>query len=581
MPKNISRGTRKKTLQQRIRAMPIGPGVYRWLDRKRNVLYVGKAKNLRRRLQSYLGKKSNDGPWRRALSDSIADVDVTLTPSEREALVLETNLIKELQPKYNVLMKDGKNYLYARITSSDPFPRVNLVRHLEKDRAEYFGPYLTKESIEHILAMLHELFTFRACKRSLDRLNKDPGTAVTTAVPCLEHQIGRCCGLCTGAVHREEYRRRIGQVIRFLRGNHEKARTLLKTRMKTAAGERKFERAATLRNFLAILDGTPRGGILVSDTSEEDSDIFGIATHTGHVHVVLLPQRHGRIVGDVHFALTGSAENAAQVLEQFLPQYYGEHRDIPPTILLPTDFEGRATLTQWLSAVRGRRVNIHIPERGRKSRLLQLAEKNALDKAEQAAREWEQKQKNTSAALQGLQKALGLLHPPHRIEAYDISHLSGTETVGSMVVALNGQAANNHYRSFTIRTLREGAIDDYKALQEILQRRLRYLQEQKKKPRKGKRQRQDSSLPSTPDLLVIDGGKGQLSVALDVLGESQLTIPVVAIAKREEEVFVAGKSTPLSLPEPEKLLLMRLRDEAHRFANRHRERRLRHRLLRS
>ncbi len=560
--------------------MPTGPGVYRWLDQKKNVLYVGKAGNLRKRLQSYLRSHKSDGPWRRALLDAAVDVDVTLTPNEREAFILETNLIKELQPKYNVLMKDGKNYLYVRIAMDDPFPRIDLVRRMEKDGAEYFGPYLTRESVEQILAMLHELYDFRACRRSLDMLNKCPETAFVNAMPCLEYQIGRCCGLCAGMVRREEYRGRMEQIARFLRGEQREARKLLRDRMAAAAAARKFEKAASMRNALTALEETPRGGMLAADASDEEGDIFGVALRAGRAHVVIFLQRHGRIVGDVRFTLEGQADAPAHVLEQFLPQYYGEHRNIPRQILLPMDIEGKDALAQWLTEQRGGSVRIVAPKRGQRYRLLQLAEKNATEQARQEAQEREKKQKNTSAALRGLQNALRLPRPPRRIEGYGVSHLSGTETVGSMVVLRGGEPQNAHYRSFVIRTMKEGAIDDCAAIHEVLTRRLRHLTHKEEEPPRH-RQTPDRSFSRIPDLIVIDGGKGQLSIAIDVLQECNLTIPVVALAKREEDLFVPGSPKPVPLPKdsPALFLLMRLRDEAHRFANRHREQRMKNRLL--
>ena len=555
--------------------MPTGPGVYRLLDQKKNILYVGKASNLRRRLRSYLRNNKSDGPWRRALLDAAVDVDVTLAPNEREALILETNLIKELQPKYNVLMKDGKNYLYVRIAMNDPFPRTDLVRRMENDGAEYFGPHLTRETAERTLAMLHELYDFRACRRSLDILNTCPETAFMNAAPCLEYQIGRCCGLCAGMVRREEYRGRMEQVARFLRGEQGEARKLLRDRMTEAAAARKFEKAASLRNTLAALEETPRDGMLVADASDEEGDIFGVALRAGRAHVVIFLRRHGRIVAAGTFVLDGSTDTPAHVLEQFLPQYYGEHRDIPRQILLPMDVEGKGAIAQWLTEQRGSSVRIVAPKRGRRYRLLQLAEKNAMEQARQEAQEREKKQKNTSAALRGLQNALRLPRPPRRIEGYDISHSSGTETVGSMVVLRGGEPQNTHYRSFVIRTVKEGAIDDCAAIREVLTRRLRHLTHKEEEPLR-RRQKPDRSFSRTPDLLVIDGGKGQLSVARSVLRDARLAIPVVALAKHKEELFAPGSPKPVPLPKdsPALFLLMRLRDEAHRFANRHREKRI-------
>lgn len=718
MPKQSSN---RRTLQRHIASAPPSPGVYRWKDDKGHVLYVGKAKNLRKRLQSYLGEKKSDGPWRRALRAAVADIDITVTGSELEALILETNLIKELQPKYNVLMKDGKNYLYIKVSVEDPYPRVETVRRLEKDGAKYFGPYLSSDEVRQTLDMLQETLQYRACERSLDHLNKCPGTSFANDVPCLECQIGRCNGLCAGTMDSKVYLQRMDALINFLKGNHEPVHKIVKERMQTAALERKFELAAKLRNYLLKLAKKPEQQ-LVTDTTGETSDILGVAVLSNRAHVTILHRRDGRMIGESHFALSGQAESAASVLDQFLPQFYDEGRQVPPIVMLPTEVDNDDVLHDLLNKRRGSTVELLMPQRGRKEHLLQLAERNAIEKARQMEEKWEAEERNVQKALEELKTTLTLPTLPKRIEGFDISHLSGTETVGSMVVMLNGKACHDQYRSFTIHTMKEGQIDDYAALREVLQRRIRHLGREREQwahegitigkarkteePRilallqehpeelydddvrskdflaarkndmiiafcrlyrlpnngptllrsllvlpkfRGKRLGQflvrkilaslkhgkvyitiqpkleqyyaelgfrhvlkipaamdaflrisgaprstmvmvyfptqhkpDCSLASTPDLLVIDGGKGQLSAALDVLRKSELTIPVVAIAKRKEELFVPGSPRPIPLPKdsPALFLLMRLRDEAHRFANRHREKRV-HRHLHS
>lgn len=596
---------------------------------------------------SYLQRNiAHQGPWKRALSTHIADFDITVTQSDIEALMLETNLIKEYKPKYNVLMKDDKNYLFIKISVADAYPRVETVRRLEKDGAKYFGPYVSSAEVRKTLDMLQETLQYRACKQSLDHVNKCRGTALASAVPCLEYQIGRCNGLCAGTVDSKAYLQRIAALINFLKGNHEPVRAMVKERMQRAALERKFELAAKLRNELFMLGKKPEQP-LTTDTTGETSDILGVAILSHRIHVVILHRRGGRMIGESHFALSGQAESTASVLEQFLPQFYDEGREVPPIVMLPTKVKNNKTLHDLLCKRRGDTVALLMPQRGRKEHLLQLAERNAIEKAQQMEGKWETETHNTVLALTELQHILRLTSPPRRIEGYDISHLSGTETVGSMVVTVDGRARSDQYRSFTIRTLKQGAIDDYAAIREVLTRRLRHLKKKegprtwKKKgyflltrQKKGKtyividplleqyyaengfrhvlktppvlgkkakkiiaenpkiapplvmvydprQHKPDRSLESVPDLFVIDGGKGQLSVAMDVLQTLKLTIPVVALAKREEELFAAGSRKPLPLPKdsPALFLLMRLRDEAHRFANRHRERRKKNSLL--
>lgn len=710
-------------LRKRVSQSPTGPGIYRWLDEKGTVLYVGKAKNLRKRLSNYVqGKRgTNEGPWKQSFLAQIADVDMTVTNSELEALLLETNLIKQLRPKYNVLMKDDKSYLFVRVTMQEPYPRVESVRRFLQDGAKYFGPYMSSTHVRETLDLLHEALQYRACKASLDILNKHTPKGGRLSA-CLEHQIGRCNGLCTGALSREEYLSRIERVISFFKGNEEPVRQALRDRMQAAAKEKKFEQAAKFRNYLNVLEGKPAEQ-LATDGSGEDSDVIGVAVLSGRAHVVVLHRRNGRLINESHFALQGQAESAASVLEQFIPQFYDEGQEVPPAVMLPTDIPDQSVMAELLRERRKGAVKLLTPERGRKSHLVQLAEKNALEKARQMEMKWEAEERNAKNALEQLQEILGLPTLPKRIEGYDISHLGGTETVGSMVVIKDGKAASDQYRSFTIRSLERGEVDDYRSIKEVLTRRLRRLTENLKaeekewkakgltfgvsrkseqeaiktiidahpadlcdynwqkgkflvarkdgrivgmvqlaahdgkknleldsvwvdkefrggklghflvrsvlrKVKKGKvylaafpameeyygqtgfriireppawlsksmeprREKQplfhtdiymmweahqnkiDPSLSATPDLLVIDGGKGQLSTVVSVLKDFKLDIPVIGLAKRVEEVFKPGDSFETVFPKDSqaKFLLMRLRDEAHRFSNAHREKR--------
>jgi excinuclease ABC subunit C len=748
-----------ETLRKRIRASSEGPGIYRWLDKNGKVMYVGKAKNLKKRLAWYVNPRPGAfvGPWRQSFLEQIHDFDVTVTNTELEALILETNLIKELRPKYNVLMKDDKNYLYYRITLQDTYPRVDTVRKVVNDGSKYFGPTLSGYEVHRTLQLLRRLYPFRTCKMGIEvahplplgdseavsdkrlgasnneEANRVPLIANHSSTipldvicthkdrmtPCLDYHIEQCSAPCIGLKSPEEYfKESIEGVLTFLKGDREPARKLLLERMAIAAKEKKFEQAAKFRDLLGSMDAMQEKQV-ISDPSGENSDIVGVAVLSGRAHTIVLQCRNGKLIGESHFELAGQAEDIAEVLEQFLPQFYDDGIDLPDALVIPVDFPGRKTLSQWLEVKRGKKVKVTIPERGKKSQLLQLAEKNAMEKARQLEVRWESEKANTQAALEGLQKHLELPSLPHRIEGYDISHLGGTETVGSMVVMCDGKAANDHYRSFIIRSVAAGDIDDYRSLQEVLRRRLRYIQENvsaeekkwkeegvsfgkirkkeheviteimKKYPeelwerpiadcdffvarmreevigftykhtysekmqeicgvwaaeaykgtrlslfllrkilrtiKKGKayivvkaihesayseagfryviqpppqlqerletilkekpeeeyiammfeafQNKMDPSLSSRPDLLVIDGGKGQLSSVVDVLKEYDLKIPVIGLAKREEEVFVPIKKTPVVFPKDSqsKFLLMRLRDEAHRFANRLRE----------
>lgn len=682
-------------LRLRVAASPTQPGVYRWLDDEGVVLYVGKAKNLRARLKSYVAATpSKDlGPWKLSLIERVRNVDWTVVTSELEALVLETNLIKEFRPKYNVLMKDDKNYVYVKVTVGDPYPTVDIVRQMEDDGAQYFGPHLRAMDTRRALDMVQDLVQYRACKESLALLNRGGDPAKLR--PCLDEQIGQCCGLCAGKIDAAEYLSRIERLVAYFKGDYspliERARSL----MRQAASLKQFERASHFRDALASLENLAQRQI-VSDTSGEDVDVFGVALLSGTVHAVLLKKRRGKLIGEESFSLMGRAADLGEALEQLLPQYYEASPDVPEIVLVGGEFPSRGALEELLARRRGKKVKVKIPERGLKSQLLSLAERNAQEKALKAEASWEADARNTAEALAALQQLAKLPAPPRRVEGYDISHLGGTETVGSMVVAVDGKPRNDHYRSFTIRTLQHGDIDDYQSLKEVLSRRFRHLvggikaEESKwaadgisvRKSKKSdaekvgecdgalvaekdgeavgivtvaghdghvelaklwidpsfedgplasflirkavlaakhkvyavvdagnessyaalgfrhvqrapkafeskleegkilmacdpKDQKPDASLTSRPDLLVIDGGKGQLGVAVEALRNWKLDIPVISLAKREEEVFEPESPRPIPFPadSPAKFFLMRLRDEAHRFANAHRKKR--------
>lgn len=700
------------SLRKRIAKAPTSSGVYRWKNSKGEVLYVGKAVNLRERLRNYVATKADKGlgPWKLALRNHLADVDWTLTNSELEALILETNLIKEIRPRYNVMMKDDKNHVYVEVTVSDPCPSIDVVRQMSNAKARYFGPFLTAWEVRRSLELLQLLLSFQACKRGLERCNKEAHrslSATNPPKPCLEYQIGKCNGLCIGALTPEEYCKRIDAVMDFFKGNRGAVAMKARELMAQAAQEKKFERAGKLRDALAFIEHQKEGQI-VSDPHGKDLDIIGIALSTARAQAVALRVRDGKLIGEQLYPLIGQPESVTEALTGFLPQYIEVQTSLPAALIVPEEFPDRTLLAKLATERTGRRVDIIVPERGKKSHLLELAMHNAEEKLRAQETAWESAARNLEDALKELQEALALPSPPKRIEGYDISHLGGTETVGSMVVMQSGKPANKEYRSFTLRTVREGEIDDYKSLREVLRRRLRHLVDERKQweekgvtigkalkkdratiatmlpcenskelacivarendhlcgcgrlvelenkvialeplwiaekyqkerlwftlarsllstLKKGKiytvatpethdalnevgfldidhpppcikrmgkatsipmmmeaqRSKPDASLCERPDLLVIDGGKGQLSAARDAMQVIGIELPVLGLAKKQEEIFVRGKKDPLILPQesPAKYLLMRLRDEAHRCSNAHREKRLKRRVL--
>ncbi|MDP7069483.1 MAG: UvrB/UvrC motif-containing protein, partial [Candidatus Peribacteraceae bacterium] len=357
-----------------------------------------------------------------------------------------------------------------RITK-DVYPVLSVVRQVEEDDARYFGPYLSAYNIKRTLNTLHDVFRFRSCALATDALNRDkpPERA------CLEYQIGQCNGLCVGDITQKQYIEGIEAVMRFLKGDHADAVVTLKDMMEDAANNNKFEKAAKLRDTLVYIESLDIPQV-VSDTSRENTDAIGIALQNGKAQVVVLRERNGRLVEERSIALAGEADNIGAVLAELLPQYYSVETDIPDLILIQEEIEDKAILEAWLVQIREKSVEIRAPERGKKSKLLALAESNAAQKVSQQFAKWEAAAQNISTALKELREVLGSENTFKRIEGYDISHLGGTETVGSMVVLKNGKPANKEYRSFTIRTVKEGEIDDYKALKEMLGRRLKYIE---------------------------------------------------------------------------------------------------------
>ncbi|MBI3332373.1 excinuclease ABC subunit C, partial [Candidatus Peregrinibacteria bacterium] len=347
-----------EVLRKRIAEVPTDPGIYRWLSKEGEVLYVGKAKSLRNRVRSYLnGNGKAQGPWKESLIKQIADFDVTVTTSELEALVLETNLIKKLRPKYNVLMKDDKNYVYVRITVYEDFPRIEVVRRIVEDGARYFGPYLSAYDTHRTLEVLHQIYGFKACKASLDFKN-----GITKVEPreCLEHQIGRCNGLCVNAVTQEQHEAAIDQVMSFFKGHRDPAIARLKEIMREVAAAKKFEKAGELRDSLKLFEHY-QVGQLVSDPSGDNTDVVGVALLSGRASVVVMQQRGGKVAGEQQVNLSGQAETICDVLEQFLPQYYEAITDLPDTILVAEDFDERELLSAYLTLQKEKKVTVAVP----------------------------------------------------------------------------------------------------------------------------------------------------------------------------------------------------------------------------
>ena len=542
-------------------SLPVKTGVYIMKDEYDRVIYVGKAVNLRSRVRSYFQDSAEHGERTRLLVDKVRDIEYVVTDTEVEALVLESNLVKEYSPRYNVKLKDDKSYPFVKITASEPFPRVYVTRKVVQDGSIYFGPYTDVTKLRETIDVVRKVFSVRSCHRRID--GQTPG-----ARPCLNYHIGRCLAPCTGTVTPEEYSRSVREVMMFLEGRSRELVKAVSERMEIAAKQLDFERAAILRDQLRALESvTSRQKVLCGAGVERD--VIALAKDDKRTCVVLFYIRDGLLIGREHFMLEpGIDDDDSSLVTAFLQQYYSQAAFVPKEILVSNDIRDRETVEQWLRRKRGSAVALAAPRRGEKRRLVEMAEENAAEMLRIAKEESEQKQFRLQKALLDLKAALSLPDVPKRIECYDISNTQGTDIVASMVVFDNGEPRRSHYRRFRIRGV-EGP-DDFASMRQVVRRRMSHL------VRVGASDRTEpspvdgsDSFEARPDLVVVDGGKGQLSAALSALEQLGInSVPVIGLAKREEEVFVPGQPDPVVLDhESEALfLLQRIRNEAHRFA---------------
>jgi excinuclease ABC subunit C len=553
-------------VNERLSSLPTKPGVYLMKDAYGQVLYVGKAINLRNRVRSYFHAANGQAPKVRRLVEHIADLEFIVTSSELEALILECSLIKKYRPRYNVRLKDDKRYPYIKITMQEDFPRIYTVRRMQNDGARYFGPYTSSRAVRQTLEFLHKLFPYLTCKR--DITGKDRRA-------CLYYHIGRCAGPCIGAISREEYRNLIEQVILFLQGKQERIVSDLQRKMEQAAQALNYESAAKLRDQIQALQQVIEKQKIVS-TARSDQDVIAFAREDGQVCVQAFFIRGGKLIGREYFILTGTQdeENRA-VMTSFIKQFYAEAAYIPPDIFVQYDVEEAMVIEEWLHQKRGTKVTIHIPRRGKAHELVQMAAENAMATLAHLRAQWAADQARQVTALEELQKYLHLDKAPTRIECYDISNIQGTSATGSMVVFVKGVPHKSDYRRFRIKTV-EGA-DDYAMLQEVLRRRFKRaasgiqdtgyrLQDAGSK---GEDVGERGGWGVLPDLLIVDGGKGQVNAAREVMAElGAQHIPAIGLAKQREEVFLPERPDPILLPRDSEALylLQRVRDEAHRFA---------------
>jgi len=505
-----------ETVEERLKSLPTQPGCYIYKDEHGSVLYVGKAISLRNRVRSYFQASAKHGPRIARLVSKIRDIEWIVVDTEIEALVLECNLIKQHRPPFNVRMRDDKTYPYITITKED-FPRVMFTRRLRKDGAKYFGPYPSAFAVRDTLQLLHKTFPLIPCNKSWS------GAPVQR--PCLYYHLGRCLGPCAGLSDREEYGKILDKVERFLGGKEEMMVEDLQKEMMAAAEELDFEKAAKIRDQLnAIQTVLSRQKVLTTDTV--DQDVIAVVKDERGAAIQMLYIRAGKLIGQRQYVLDGASEaQPAEAVQQFVKQYYSEAAEVPREILLPVEIEERNIVQSWLRQKKGSAVAVEVPQTGEKMKLVDMAAANAEQALAQFAQEMQQKEAWAEEAIGQLQDSLGLDVPPMRIEGYDISNIQGTSPVGSMVVAENGDAAKAEYRRFKIRYHPESP-NDYAMMHEVITRRLRaYIDG-------------DEKFVRLPDLIMIDGGKGQLSAALKARDELGLTVPMVGLAKRHELLYI-------------------------------------------
>jgi excinuclease ABC subunit C len=540
--------------KERLSSLPAKPGVYLMKDAADRIIYVGKAIHLRNRLRSYFHASSGQTLKVRRLVEHIGDFEFIVTGSELEALILECNLIKKHRPRYNVRLKDDKRYPYIKISLQDDFPRIYTVRRMQNDGAQYFGPYTSSKAVRQTMELLRKLFPYLTCKREITGQDKRP---------CLYYHIDRCAGPCIGAVSQEEYRALIEQVILFLEGKQERIVSDLQREMEGAALELHFERAAALRDQIQALQTVIENQKIVFAAGSEQ-DVIAFARDDGQACVQTFFVRAGKLIGREYFVLTGTQdEDSREIMTSFVKQFYDKAAHIPSTILLQHNIDEAMVIEGWLRQKRGTKVTIRVPRRGKGRQLVKLVAENAVETLAQLRVEWAAEQGRQVTALDELQKYLNLEQAPTRIECYDISNIQGKSATGSMVVFVKGVPRKSDYRRFRIKTV-DGA-DDYAMLQEVLSRRFkRVASESQRGAARGQ-----EGWGIFPDLLIVDGGKGQLNAVREVMVELGVDhIAAIGLAKQREEVFMPGRRKPILLPRDSEglYLLQRVRDEAHRFA---------------
>lgn len=547
-------------ITEELKKLPDQPGVYIMHDEHDAIIYIGKAVSLRKRVHQYFQPSHDEGIKKAQMVRQIARFEYIVTDSELEALVLECNLIKEHRPKYNTMLRDDKTYPYIRVTLGEDFPRVLFSRQQKKDKSRYFGPYTSAGAVKDTIELVNKIYQLRTCNRNLPR---DTGKER----PCLNYHIHQCAGPCQGYISKEAYRERIDAVIEFLNGNYAPVLRSLEEKMNEASEQLEFEKAIEYRELLNSVRQIAQKQ-KITHTDGEDKDIIAYAADERDAVVQVFFIRDGKLIGRDHFYVRiGAEDTGAQILGTFVKQFYSGTPFIPREVMLPEAIDEPDILADWLSEKRGGRVHIRVPQKGMKEKLVELAQKNAQLVLSQDREKMKREEGRTIGALKEIEKLLGM-EKLVRVEAFDISNTNGFETVGSMIVYEKGKPKRSDYRKFKLKTI--SGPDDYASMHEVLTRRfthgMRELSEMEEKELSG----EYGSFTRFPDLIMMDGGRGQVNIALKVLDELKLNIPVCGMVKddnhRTRGLYYKNVEIPIERSSEGFKLITRIQDEAHRFA---------------
>lgn len=546
--------------EEELKKLPKEPGVYIMRDDRDVILYVGKAVNLHNRVRSYFRENIGRGPAIDKMVSLIARFEYIVTDSELEALVLENNLIKENSPKYNTLLKDDKTYPYIKVTLGEDFPRVQFSRLMKKDRSKYFGPYTSAAAVKDTIELLNKLYQLRTCSRSLPR---DTGLDR----PCLNYHIKQCLAPCQGYISKEQYREQVEQALEFLNGNYSPILKDLETKMQTAAEALDFEAAAGYRDLYNSVKQVAQKQ-KITDSVGEDKDIIAMYQDDREAVVQVFFVRDGKLIGREHYYMTNvSADSKAEILENFVKQFYAGTPFIPRELMLQHEIADRELIEKWLTGRKGGRVYLRVPKIGSKEKLVELAAQNAKHILEQDRERLKREEGRTIGAVKEIANLLGLKQI-ERMEAFDISNINGFENVGSMIVFEKGRPKPSDYRKFRIRTV--SGPDDYACMREVLTRRFRHGLEESAELEEKELDKTYGSFTKFPDLLMMDGGRGQVNIALSVLEQLQISIPVCGMVKddnhRTRGLYFNNVELPIDTRSEGFKLITRIQDEAHRFA---------------